>query len=90
MAHNKRHKTTKGDSPKAQTLEQQVLEAEINEIYEDDDLLKAFRSEELHLDFAHSITLEYFKERYYLLFVVGGNNFMWAMPTTSRMEPEDL
>mmetsp|Transcript_13208 Transcript_13208/g.31021 ORF Transcript_13208/g.31021 Transcript_13208/m.31021 type:complete len:127 (-) Transcript_13208:337-717(-) len=25
-----------------------------------------------------------------LLFVVGGKNFMWATPTTTRMEPEDL
>eukprot|EP00961_Rhodomonas_salina_P164435 2215346-Rhodomonas_salina.1 len=32
----------------------------------------------------------YFKERYCLLFVVGCNNFMWATPTTLRMEPEDL
>eukprot|EP00961_Rhodomonas_salina_P221112 2989409-Rhodomonas_salina.1 len=76
MAHNKSRKTTKGgDSPKAQSLEQQVLEAEINEISKDYDLLKAFLSEELHLDFAHSITLGYFKEHYYLLFIVGGNNF---------------
>eukprot|EP00961_Rhodomonas_salina_P290045 3919463-Rhodomonas_salina.2 len=49
MVHNKRRKTMKGgDSPKAQTLEQQVLEAELHLDLE---------HSELHLDFAHSITL---------------------------------
>eukprot|EP00961_Rhodomonas_salina_P296950 3936809-Rhodomonas_salina.1 len=42
------------------------------------------------MDYAHSISLGYYKERYYLLFVVGGRNFMWATPTSTRMEPEDL
>eukprot|EP00961_Rhodomonas_salina_P190486 2570099-Rhodomonas_salina.3 len=56
----------------------------------EDDLLTAFGSEELHMDYAHSISLSYFKERYYLLFVVGKRNFMWATPTTTRMEPEEL
>eukprot|EP00961_Rhodomonas_salina_P189546 2557730-Rhodomonas_salina.1 len=42
------------------------------------------------MDYAHSISLGYFKERYYLLFVVGQRNFIWATPTTTRMEPEEL
>eukprot|EP00961_Rhodomonas_salina_P161891 2180507-Rhodomonas_salina.1 len=64
-------------------MEQQVLETEMSEIESKDDLLKAFASEELHLDFVHSILLGYFNysERYYLLFV--GKNFMWATPTTT-------
>eukprot|EP00961_Rhodomonas_salina_P264942 3581589-Rhodomonas_salina.1 len=40
--------------------------------------------------YAHSITLGYNKERYYLLFVVGGRNFMGASPTTTRKEQEVL
>eukprot|EP00961_Rhodomonas_salina_P219664 2968972-Rhodomonas_salina.1 len=44
------------------------------------------------MDYAHSITLGYNKEWYYLLFkfVVGGRNFMWASPTMTRKEPEVL
>eukprot|EP00961_Rhodomonas_salina_P062348 836867-Rhodomonas_salina.1 len=62
-ANNKRRKPSQGgDCATAHTVEQQVLEAEITKISEEDDLLQAFRSEELHLDFAHLITLGYFKE----------------------------
>eukprot|EP00961_Rhodomonas_salina_P108644 1462282-Rhodomonas_salina.1 len=56
----------------------------------EDDFLDAFGEEELHLDYAHSIALGYHKERYYLLFVVGGRNSLWAAPTTTRMQPEEL
>eukprot|EP00961_Rhodomonas_salina_P006590 89515-Rhodomonas_salina.1 len=42
------------------------------------------------MDYAHSISLGYYKEQYYLLFVVGRQNFMWATLTRTRMEPEDL
>eukprot|EP00961_Rhodomonas_salina_P164617 2217946-Rhodomonas_salina.1 len=60
-ANNKRRKPSQGgDCAKEHTVEQQVLEAKITEISEEDDLLQAFRSEELHLDFAHLITLGYF------------------------------
>eukprot|EP00961_Rhodomonas_salina_P130912 1762271-Rhodomonas_salina.2 len=62
----------------------------MSDIESEDDLLKAFTLDELHLNFAHSITLGYFNEQHYLLFVVGGRNFMWAKPTTTRMEQEDL
>eukprot|EP00961_Rhodomonas_salina_P095484 1284401-Rhodomonas_salina.1 len=71
MVHNKRRKTSTG-GPKKPTMEQQVLETKMSEIKSEDDLLKAFASEELHLDLAHSILLGYFNKRYYLLFVVGG------------------
>eukprot|EP00961_Rhodomonas_salina_P277583 3751118-Rhodomonas_salina.1 len=57
---------------------------------EDDDLLSAFTSEELHMDYAHLIWLRYFQERYYLLFIISGRNFMWETPMTTRMEPEEL
>eukprot|EP00961_Rhodomonas_salina_P213084 2877675-Rhodomonas_salina.2 len=89
MENNKRRKTLKGGL-KPTPLEQQVLETKMSDIESEDDLLKAFMLDELHLNFAHSITLGYFNERYYLLFVVGGRNFMWATPTTTRMEPKDL
>eukprot|EP00961_Rhodomonas_salina_P123573 1664989-Rhodomonas_salina.1 len=42
------------------------------------------------MDYAHSIELGYNKERYYLLFVVGGRNFMWASATTTLKEPKKL
>ena len=51
---------------------------------EDDDFVNAFG------DYTHSISLGYHKERYYLVFIVGGRNFLWATPTTTRMEPEQL
>ena len=58
---------------------------------DDDDLLNGLGEEhELHIDFAHSISLGYNKERYYLLFAVGGVNFMWETPTKTRASPEDL
>ena len=67
-----------------------ILETLIEEI-DDEDFLKAFDGEEeLHMDYAHSISIGYNKERYYLIFVVGGVNFMWATPTTTLMLPEDL
>eukprot|EP00961_Rhodomonas_salina_P082837 1113367-Rhodomonas_salina.1 len=44
----------------------------------------------MHLDYAHSIALGYNNERYCLLFVVGGRNFMWASPSTTMSEPESL
>eukprot|EP00961_Rhodomonas_salina_P081696 1098203-Rhodomonas_salina.1 len=61
MAHNKRRKTSTG-GPKKPTMEEEFLESEISEIESKDYLLKAFASEELHLDFAHSISLGYFNE----------------------------
>eukprot|EP00961_Rhodomonas_salina_P118183 1590524-Rhodomonas_salina.1 len=67
-----------------------LLETDLGEVDEEDDLLNAFGAEELHLDYAHAITLGYNKERYYLFFVVGGRNFMWASPSLTRKEPEEL
>eukprot|EP00961_Rhodomonas_salina_P150546 2027557-Rhodomonas_salina.1 len=63
---------------------QVLLETDLGNIEDEDDLLQALGSEELHMDYAHSITLGYNKELYYLLynkelyyllFVVGGRNF---------------
>eukprot|EP00961_Rhodomonas_salina_P219219 2963554-Rhodomonas_salina.1 len=42
------------------------------------------------MDYAHLIALGYANERYYLLFMAGGTNFMWAAPTKMSMEPEEL
>eukprot|EP00961_Rhodomonas_salina_P047720 641074-Rhodomonas_salina.1 len=42
------------------------------------------------MDYAHSIALGYANERYYLLFVAGDTNFMWAAPMETRMELEKL
>eukprot|EP00961_Rhodomonas_salina_P028376 383031-Rhodomonas_salina.1 len=69
---------------------QVLLETDLGYIEDEDDLLQAFGIEELHIDYAHSITLGYNKERYYLLVVVGCRNFMWVSPTTTRKEPEVL
>eukprot|EP00961_Rhodomonas_salina_P099325 1335703-Rhodomonas_salina.1 len=68
-----------------------LLEADLADVdHAEDDLLAAFCSEELHMDYAHVITLGCFKEQYYLLFVVGCSNFMWATLMITRMEPEEL
>eukprot|EP00961_Rhodomonas_salina_P286681 3874135-Rhodomonas_salina.1 len=91
MANNKLRKSqpaAKG-TPE-QELVKVLLEHEIQDIADEDDLEHAFGQEELHMDFAHSISLGHYKELYYLLFVVGGRNFMWVTPTTTLMEPEDL
>eukprot|EP00961_Rhodomonas_salina_P094608 1273294-Rhodomonas_salina.1 len=69
---------------------QVLLETDLGDIEDEDDLLQAFGSEELQMDYAQSITLGYNKERYYLLFVMGGRNFMWVSPTTTRKEQEVL
>eukprot|EP00961_Rhodomonas_salina_P055146 740892-Rhodomonas_salina.2 len=88
MNKNKRRKAT--SKKEAKDFVKTVLEMEVSELEEEDDLLAAFGSEELHMDYAHSISLGYFKEHYYLLFVVRKQNFMWATLTTTRMEPEEL
>eukprot|EP00961_Rhodomonas_salina_P175189 2363279-Rhodomonas_salina.1 len=82
MADSKRAKASKNW---AQVLLEEDLTTE-----EGNDILNAFGKSELHMDYAHSIALGYNKERYYLLFVVGGRNFMWASATTMWKEPEKL
>eukprot|EP00961_Rhodomonas_salina_P063146 848464-Rhodomonas_salina.1 len=88
MANNKRRKNH--SSCKAKTVEQVLLENELTKEEHEDEMFNAFAGNELHMDYAHSISLGYFKERYYLWFVVGGKNFMWATTTTTQMELEDL
>mmetsp|Transcript_45821 Transcript_45821/g.93771 ORF Transcript_45821/g.93771 Transcript_45821/m.93771 type:complete len:205 (+) Transcript_45821:2-616(+) len=57
----------------------------------EDDLENMFDEENvLHMDFAYSISLGKHNEKYFLIFVVGGVNFLWAAPTASRATPEDL
>ena len=58
---------------------------------EEDDFSKAFTDEnEIHINYAHSISLGFNKERYYVVFIVRGKNFLWMTPSTSRLEPEEL
>eukprot|EP00961_Rhodomonas_salina_P204239 2755944-Rhodomonas_salina.1 len=91
MANNKRRKAqTASKGTPEQELAKALLETEFQAIEDEDDLERAFVQEELHMDYAHSISLGYYKEKYYLLFIVGGQNFMWVTPTRTRMEPEDL
>eukprot|EP00961_Rhodomonas_salina_P030973 416801-Rhodomonas_salina.1 len=53
----------KGGKSRKTDLQQEILEAdpaELEEILESDDLLSVFGDEELHMDYAHSISLGYF------------------------------
>jgi hypothetical protein len=45
---------------------------------------------DLHIDYAHSISLGYSKEKYYLILVVDGIDFVWGQTCTTRSTPEDL
>lgn len=80
----KNNKTSKGKA----ALQQKILEALPTDFAEDDFLNALGNKQELHMDYAHSISLGYHNELYYLIFVVGGVNFLWATPSTSRLEPE--
>ena len=56
-----------------------------------DDFLQAFRGEMgkvLHIDHAHTIAVGLKGERYYLMMVVDGVDFMWATPTHHTSTPE--
>ena len=44
----------------------------------------------LHIDYAYAIAMGYHKEKYYLIMVVDGIDFVWASSTTTRTAPEDL
>eukprot|EP00961_Rhodomonas_salina_P121495 1635437-Rhodomonas_salina.3 len=90
IANNKAQRKAQTSRSASKNVVQALLDHEVTEIESEEDLEHMLDNEELHMDYAHSISLGYFKERYYLLFVVGGRNFMWATPTTTRMEPEDL
>mmetsp|Transcript_30800 Transcript_30800/g.63788 ORF Transcript_30800/g.63788 Transcript_30800/m.63788 type:complete len:919 (-) Transcript_30800:650-3406(-) len=45
---------------------------------------------DLHVDYAHSISLGYHNQLYYLVMVVDGKDFLWATPTTTKSSPETL
>jgi hypothetical protein len=45
---------------------------------------------DLFINFAHTIALGYKNERYYLVMVIGGVDFLWASPTTTTSKPEEL
>ena len=44
----------------------------------------------LHIDYAHSISLGWHKEKYFLLMTLDGIDFTFCSATTSRTEPENL
>ena len=62
---------------------------------EDGDVARAISAQDLtkldlHIDYAHSISLGYSKEKYYLILVVDGIDFVWGQTCTTRSTPEDL
>eukprot|EP00961_Rhodomonas_salina_P020351 273315-Rhodomonas_salina.1 len=63
MANNKRRKaqTTLKGTPE-QELVKALLETEFQAIKDEDDLECILGQEELHMDYAHSISLGYYKE----------------------------
>ena len=61
------------------------------EASDEDDFYNALKdNNELHMDFAHSISMGYHNEKYYLVFVVGGVNFLWATSRTTHLAPQDI
>ena len=69
-----------------------------NDRYEDDFLRAMLASaadsddmdNDLFIDFTHTITIGYHNEKYYLILVIGGVDFLWASPTTTQSRPEEL
>eukprot|EP00961_Rhodomonas_salina_P174697 2356416-Rhodomonas_salina.1 len=56
-----------------------------------DDFLLAFTSLcDLHIDYAHTISIRHRNEQYYLMIVVDGVDFLWANPTKTKLLPEEL
>ncbi len=56
---------------------------------EDDDVTRAISAQDLtklglHINYAHSISLGYSKEKYYLILVVDGIDFVWGQTCTTR------
>ena len=45
---------------------------------------------DIFIDFAHTIALGYHNEKYYLVMVIRGVDFLWASPTTTQSRPEEL
>lgn len=75
-----------------------VTDSYDNNRYEDD-FLRAMPSSaadsddadnDIFIDFAHTITLGYHNEKYYLVMVIEGVDFLWASPTTKQSRPEEL
>ena len=59
-----------------------------------DDFMHAYslRDEplDMHIDYAHTIALGYHNQKYYLVIVIDGKDFMWASSTTTKKGPEEL
>ena len=59
-----------------------------------DDFLHAFNLVEervdMHIDYAHTIAIGYHNQRYYLVIVIDGVDFLWASPTATKNDPEAL
>jgi len=45
---------------------------------------------DLHVDYAHSISIGYKNEAYYLVMVIDRVDFLWAAPTAHKSNPESL
>lgn len=72
----------------------------------DDDFLHAFQATDvrgrggfraalkaqhtLHIDYAHTISLGYHNQRYYLVMVIDGIDFLWASASKKKQGPEEL
>mmetsp|Transcript_65694 Transcript_65694/g.136825 ORF Transcript_65694/g.136825 Transcript_65694/m.136825 type:complete len:162 (-) Transcript_65694:299-784(-) len=82
---------TKKSKKSMKKTKTKVLASTISADLDEDDFMNAFTSEpDLHIDYAHSITVGYHNERYYLVFVVGGVNFLWATSSVTKADPELL
>mmetsp|Transcript_32813 Transcript_32813/g.67774 ORF Transcript_32813/g.67774 Transcript_32813/m.67774 type:complete len:134 (-) Transcript_32813:212-613(-) len=59
-----------------------------------DDFMRAYiltdELHDLHIDYAHTIAIGYHNQRYYLVMVIDGKDFLWASPTTTKDDPEAL
>lgn len=83
-------KITNKKTKKGLKILESLMPVQTNSTSDEDYFVNAFKEDESHMDYAHSISLGYHKERYYLVFIVGGWNFLWATPMTTQMEPEEL
>eukprot|EP00961_Rhodomonas_salina_P044328 595424-Rhodomonas_salina.1 len=82
MAQNKKAKNSKN-------WQQVLLETDMT-VEEEDYLLKAFKEEKMHLDYAHSLALGYNNEQYYLLFIVGGRKLHVGFPIHNEVGTQKL
>jgi len=82
------HRKGKGPTKRVQFSTDTLPTSRMHE----DDMLRAFaaRSDraDMHIDFAHTIAIGYHQQRYYLVLVVDGKDFLWALPAKTQEDPE--